>query len=115
MTIKGYNGEITAYFVRNGGTIKVYVGYVNWDDEHPWASYADIASSGSISWTTDGSDNIHKMLDETVYFPISMMVDNFDNDGYKNDIVVVFTNRVTVLRYAVLQVLTQAIIHTITT
>ena len=81
MTVKGYDCEITAYLVRDGGTIKVYVGYVNRDDEHLWASYAYIASSGSISWTTGGSDNVHKMLDGTVYFPVNMAVDNFDNRG----------------------------------
>ena len=46
------------------------------------------------------------MLDGTVYFPVSMTVGDFNNDGYKNEIAVVYSDRIAV-RCAVLQVTLQ--------
>ena len=104
MTVKGYDREVTAYLFRNGETINLYLGYIQIGSGDNWnETYSDYAVSGSWSGKTGGSDNVPKMFDGTVYFPVSMAVGDFDGDGYKNEIVVVFTNRVAV-RYVVLQV-----------
>lgn len=103
MRVKGYDGEVTAYLFRNGNKINLYLGDVN-RDSNPWTSYAEEADSGK--WTpvlTYAKDNMPTMLDGTVYFPLSMAVGDFNHDGYKNEIVVVYSTR-SVVGYTVLQV-----------
>gem|GEM_PF-2861282 len=104
MTVKGYDGEVQAYLMRDGGTIKLYVGYVSMGDDI-YSTYANEADN-SGSWTpvlTYVDDNMPTMFDGTVYFPLSMAVGDFDNDGYKNEIVVAYSTK-TVVAYTVLQV-----------
>ena len=105
MTVKGYDREVTAYLFRNGETINVYLGDVDLSSPSDdwYTTYAEKAVSGTWSGNTGLSGNVPKMLDGTVYFPVSMAVGDFDGDGYKNEIAVVFTNRIAV-RYVVLQV-----------
>ncbi|MBQ3456213.1 MAG: hypothetical protein IJG36_07230, partial [Synergistaceae bacterium] len=88
MTVKGWKHEITAYLTRDGETINVTIGNAGPDDN----DYDDFAFSGLVdsgSWSTTLSDSdVPKMFDGTVYFPVSMTVGDFNNDGYKNEIAV---------------------------
>lgn len=108
MTVKGYDDEVTAFLMRDGATLKLQLGYVSLGSDI-YTTYANTSESDSTAadsgtWTTTISDgDVPKMLDGTVYFPASMAVGDFDNDGYKNEIAVVYTDR-TAARYVVLQV-----------
>ncbi len=106
MTVKGWKYEVTAYLTRDDKTINVTLGYASPDDNDDDAfAFSVLADFGSWSTTLNDSD-VPKMLDGTVYFPVSMTVGDFNNDGYKNEIAVVYSDR-TAVRYAVLQVTLQ--------
>ena len=81
--------------------INLYLGNVATND-YDKESYADRAVSGTWSATISSGD-VPKMFDGTVYFPVSMTVGDFNNDGYKNEIVVAYSDR-TAARYVVLQI-----------
>ena len=101
ITVKGYDGELVALLMRDGETFSVYLAKVS-ADSNPASSNAELVS-GSWSATTGSSGNVPKMLDGTIYYPLSMAVGDFDNDGYANEIAVVNTNRIAV-HYHVLQI-----------
>ena len=99
---KGYSGgELVAYLMRNGENFSVHLAII-YPGSTPEAAYAD-TTLASWSGNTGDSGNVPKMLDGTVYFPLSMAVGDFDNDGYMNEIVVVDSNNTSV-HYTVLQV-----------
>ena len=98
MTVNGYDGEVTAYLMRSGATLSVYMGYVYPDN----TAYASNAQRADGSWSTTITSDVPTMLDGTVYIPVSMTVGDFDNDGYKNEIAVAYSDRAAV-RYVVLQ------------
>ena len=103
MTVQGWKYEVTAYLTSDGETINVTLGDVGPDDnDYDEFAFSGLVDSGSWS-TTLYDDSVPKMFDGTVYFPVSMTVGDFDNDGYKNEIAVVYSDR-TAVRYVVLQV-----------
>ena len=102
LKVKGYTeSELVAYLMRNGENFSVRLAIIN-TNRTSAPSYAD-TTLASWSSNTGDSGNVPKMLDGTVYFPLSMAVGDFDNDGYTNEIVVVDSNN-TAVHYTVLQV-----------
>lgn len=100
ITVKGYDGELVALLNRNGEKFSVYLTRLNTNNKD--YSYQELLSA-SWSGTTGSSGNVPKMLDGTVYFPLSMAAGDFDGDGFVNEIAVVDSNRIAV-HYRVLQI-----------
>lgn len=101
MSVKNYDGEVTAYLFRASNTIHLYLGNVRRESD-PVSICAVKADSGEWSASVADAD-LPKMLDGTPYFPASMAVGDFDHDGYKNEIVVVYSDR-SAVHYSVLQI-----------
>ena len=101
ITVKGYDGELAAILMRDGENFSVHLAKINAGS----TSGSSYAESVSCSWsgTTGSSGNVPKMLDGTIYFPLSMAVGDFNGDGYTNEIAVVDSNRIAV-HYRVLQI-----------
>ena len=103
--VKGYDGELVAFLTRDHvndyARIHLYLGYVSYGTA---AADARVTPVVSGSWLkTLALADVPVMFDEMIYFPISMAVGDFNNDGYANEIVVVETDR-NAIHYNVLQI-----------
>ncbi|MBR1437377.1 MAG: hypothetical protein IJ587_02450, partial [Synergistaceae bacterium] len=103
ITVKGYDGELVAFLRRNGETFSLNLGKFQVSASSDQAIARTDLLECSWSGTTGSSGNVPKMLDGTIYYPLSMAAGDFDNDGYANEIAVIDTNRIAV-HYHVLQI-----------
>ena len=101
---KGHDGELVAFLRRNGKTINLNLGnfHVSAQSNQAIAQTNLLSASWSATLTLD-DNNVPKMSDGTVYFPVSMVVGDFDNDGYKNEIAVAYSTK-SAIGYTVLQI-----------
>ena len=100
--VNGYDGELIAILMRNGTTMSVSLAKINAGNT-PGSSYAESVSGSWSAILTYDNNNVPKMLDGTVYFPLSMAPGDFDKDGFKNEIAVAYSTRAAI-GYTVLQI-----------
>lgn len=93
MSAKGLNGDVIAEVVRNNENVAVlqFLLSGDLDPDNPSHKYFSVSRSynTSIHCTLDETP---KMMDGTMYFPISVTAGDFDYDGCDNELAVVWSD-----------------------
>ncbi len=97
--VKGYDGELVAFLFRDGATVRLHLGCVNYGTA---AADAYVTPAAPDTWSKT-LNMVPTMFDGTVYFPVDMAAGDFNNDGYADEIVVVETDTVAI-HYNVLHI-----------
>ncbi|MBQ9573980.1 MAG: hypothetical protein IJR27_01740, partial [Synergistaceae bacterium] len=104
--VKGYDGELVAILFRDGATVRLHLGCVNYGTAAADAYVTPVASGSTPATSSSWSKTLNMvptMFDGTVYFPVDMAAGDFNNDGYADEIVVVETDTVAI-HYNVLHI-----------